>query len=400
MSNKKIIAICLGILILGVVVTSLIFMTEPEAKREGASKETAMLVDVVPMERGSFNPVISATGTVQPVEDIMLSALVGGQVIRRSPAFTPGGFVKKNAVLLQIDPSDYRNTLELRKSEMLQTMTNRTVEMGRQQVAQQDLELIGGDSLSKEQKSLVLRQPQLQAVEAQIKAANASIDQAELDLRRTTIRAPFDAHILSQNVTEGSQVAPGDNLGRLVGTQFYWVVVSVPINQLQWLVFPENEGERGSPVKIMSRTAWTGGSHREGYLFREVGALDDQTRLARVLVRIEDPLAQHDTNAELPKLMIGAFVEVRIQAEEIKDVVRLSRDYVRSNQTVWVMDDGKLVIRDVQIVLSDEEYVYIRTGLEEGDLVVTTNLSTVVEGVGLRTEIEDSSIGKEGQMKE
>ncbi|MFD1079744.1 hypothetical protein, partial [Longispora fulva] len=118
MSTKKIILISLGILLLAVIVTSLIFMTEPTAKSEGATKQMAMLVEVVTAERGDYQPEFVATGTVSPVEDITLSPLVGGEVVRRSPEFTPGGFVKKGAVLLQIDPSDYRNVLELRKSDL------------------------------------------------------------------------------------------------------------------------------------------------------------------------------------------------------------------------------------------------------------------------------------------
>jgi multidrug efflux pump subunit AcrA (membrane-fusion protein) len=147
MSNKKILWICLAILFAGILLTTLIFSTEPEAEREGASVETAMLVDVLPVTQGTFEPVIVATGTVRPVEDVTLSPLVSGQVIRRSSAFIPGGFVKKNEMLLQIDPADYRNTLELRKSELLQSQTTLDTEMGRQQIAQQDLQLIADDSL-------------------------------------------------------------------------------------------------------------------------------------------------------------------------------------------------------------------------------------------------------------
>ncbi|MBO6533753.1 MAG: efflux transporter periplasmic adaptor subunit, partial [Muricauda sp.] len=142
MSSKKLILICLAILVGGILITVLIFSTEPEAKSEGASIETAILVDVVEAEKGTYAPTIVATGTVQPVEDVTLSPLVSGQIIRRDPAFTPGGFVKKGEVLLQIDPSDYRNTLELRKSELLQSETTLATEMGRQQIAEQDLQLI------------------------------------------------------------------------------------------------------------------------------------------------------------------------------------------------------------------------------------------------------------------
>jgi len=390
MKKKKIILISGGILLTGILATLRIFMTEPTAKREGASRETAMLVDVTPVTRGDFEPVIAATGNVQPVEDVMLSPLVGGQVIRRSPVFTPGGFVEKGEVLLQIDPADYRNTLELRKSELLQAQTDLNMEMGRQSVAEQDLALVGGDSLSAEERALVLRKPQLDAVRARVKAAQAAVNQARLNLERTTIRAPFEAHILRQNVTTGSQVSPGDDLGRLVGTGYYWVELTVPVNKLQWLTFPDAQHEKGATVRIMNRSAWKGGDYREGELYRQVGALDQQTRLARVLVRVQDPLAHEAGHTPLPKLMIGAFVDAEIQARKIEDVIRLNRDFLHTNQTVWVMQDGKLDIREVEVILSDAEHTYIREGLEHNEQVVTTNLSTVIDGIGLRTESEIS----------
>lgn len=391
MSNKKIVGICLAILLGGLAITVLIFSTEPEAKTEGASIETAMLVDVIAVQQNTYEPTIVATGTVQPVEDVTLSPLVSGQVIRRDPSFTPGGFVKKNQVLLQIDPSDYRNTLELRKSQLMQSQSTLETEMGRQQIAEKDLQLITNDSLfganplSEEERQLVLRKPQLNAVKATIGGSKAAVDQARLDLSRTTIRAPFDAHILSQNVTEGSQVAPGDNLGRIVGTDYYWVMATVPVSKLQWLSFPKGNSEKGSPVRIKNSTAWSSDAYREGYLDKQIGALDNQTRLARVLVKVADPLANKSNIKEKPALMIGTFVEVEIQANPVAEVIRLSRDYVRSNETVWVMKEGKLEIREVDIVLNDDEYAYIRKGLADGEKVVITDLSTVSNGIGLRT---------------
>lgn len=402
MSNKKILWICLAILLGGIAITTLIFSTEPEAQTEGASIETAMLVDVIRVKSGTYKPVIVATGNVQPVEDVILSPLVSGQIIRRDAAFSPGGFVKKNQVLLQIDPSDYKNTLELRKSELLQSQTTLDTEMGRQQIAEQDLKLItndslfGSDPLSEGERQLVLRQPQLNAVKATILGAKASMEQAQLNLERTTIRAPFDAHILSQNVTRGSQVSQGDNLGRLVGTDYYWVTATVPVSKLQWLRFPDNDTEKGSMVHITNSTDWPQGLYREGYLDKQIGALDGQTRLARILIKVADPLAKSAPPKEKPKLMIGTFVEVNIQANPIENVVRLKRDYVRSNKTVWVMTDGKLEIRDVDIELTDNEYAYIQSGLNEGEQVVITDLSTVSNGIGLRTR----SAGTENEKKE
>ncbi|MEE2770958.1 MAG: efflux RND transporter periplasmic adaptor subunit [Bacteroidota bacterium] len=391
MINKRIILISVGILAAAILVIVLIFSTEPTAQSEGATKESAMLVSTVPAKKGNFTPNIVATGTVRPLNDVILSPLVNGQITRRSEKFVPGGFVKKGEVLLQIDPTDYQNNLELRKSELLQAKTDLEMEMGRQKIARQELQLIGGDTLSEEQKDLVLRQPQLNAIKARIQSAQAAVNQARTNLGRSTITAPFDAHIVNQNATVGSQVSPGDNLGRLTGTDFYWVNITVPVNKLRWLNFQQDSNGNGSMVKIMNETAWGEDAFREGFLDQQIGALDDQTRLARLLVKVPDPLATEKDSTNKPKMIIGSFVEANIQAKEIEDVVRLNRDFIRSNNTVWVMKDGKLEIREVKILLNDAQYAYITEGVNDGEEVVTSNISTVTEGAALRKENDSTA---------
>ena len=384
MSGKKTIVISLSILLAGAAVILLIFNTEPEATRSGATKETAMLVDVVQVERDNFTPTISAMGTVVPSQDITLSPRVGGEIIEMSENFTPGGSVDEGEILFQIDPADYRNALKQRQSELQQAETDLEIEMGRQNVARQDYELLD-DSLTNENTALVLREPQLNAARSNVQSAEAAVEQAELNLQRTTIRAPFDAYILSRNVNVGSQVSPGDNLARLVGLETYWVESTVPLSHLRWIDVPQN-GDEGSPVTIRNRTAWDEDEYREGNLFRLVGALENETRLARVLVEVPDPHGYLQENSQQPRLMIGSFVETNIQAREIENVVRLSRDYVRQNDTIWVMENDTLRIRNADILFRDANYEYITEGLNEGEQVVTTNLTTVVDGSPLRLE--------------
>lgn len=384
MDWKKTLLICLLILLFGAASTMIIFSTEPTAKQSGATKETAMLVDVTEVQQGTFQPTIRAMGTVEPSQDIVLSPRVNGEVLDRSPDFTPGGYVEKGEVLLQIDPSDYETTLEQRKSELSQVLSDLKIEMGRQEAAQREYQLYG-DTLSDDGEALVLREPQLQSVKSSVESARAAVKQAELELERTTIKAPFDAHILSRNVNVGSQVAAGEELGRMVGMDTYWVEATIPLSKLRRLDFSGNEGE-GSEVRIRNRTAWGEAEFRTGYLYRLVGALEEETRMARVLIEVPDPLAYRDENSDQPRLMIGSFVEAHIKAKPISNVTRLNRDYIRQNDTVWVMEDGKLQIREVDIVFEDARYAYISNGLNGQDQVVTTNLTTVTDGAPLRLE--------------
>ena len=91
-------------------------------------------------------------------------------------------------------------------------------------------------------------------------------------------------------------------------------------------------------------------------------------------------------DSDTPPLMIDSFVETQIEAKPLTDVIRLNRDYVRDGDTVWEMSDGALRIRDVDIVFEDATYAYIADGLSDQAQVVTTNLSTVVDGAPLRLE--------------
>jgi RND family efflux transporter MFP subunit len=385
LDKKKTLVICSTILLAGAILTTITFFTEPTATRIAATRKSAMLVDVIEVHKANHRPDILAMGTVEASQDITLSPRVGGEIVSRSQAFTPGGYGEKGDVLLRIDPADYRNTLQQRKSELRQTIADLNVEMGRQNVARQDYQLLD-ETLSPELESLVLRKPQLSAARAVVEVARAAVKQAELELERTNIRAPFDAHILSRKANVGSQVSPGDDLGRLVGRETYWVVATVPLSKLQWLAFPKTADETGSEVQIRNRSSWPEGVYRTGYLFRLVGALEERTRMARVLISVPDPLSYKPESADLPPLMIGAFVETRIEAGEIADVVRLNRDYIRANNTVWVMEDDKLSVRPVEIVLQDATDAYISKGLNHLERVVTTNLSTPRDGASLRVK--------------
>lgn len=376
--------LCIAIVAVGAGLIAVLFATEPEAEREGATKQTAMLVETVDVRRGTFRPTLVVAGTIEPADDIVMSPRVSGQIIEIATDFVPGGFVDAGDLLVRIDPADYENRLRQRRSELAQAQADLDMEMGRQNVARQDYELIEAE-LDEENRSLVLREPQLQTARARVESAQAAVRQAELELERATVRAPFDAHVLERRANVGSQVGTGDALGRLVGTDVYWVVVAVPVADLEWMSFPD--GERpGASARVRVRSAWPEGAYREGEVHRLVGALEGRTRLARVLVTVEDPLVRGDGPDDRRPLMIGSFVEVEIEADPLADVVRVPRALVRGEDTAWVMVDGALDVRSLDVIMRDDEYAYVRTGLEDGDRIVTTDLSTVVDGAPLRTE--------------
>jgi len=373
--------LCVVVLGAGVAGTYAIYFFEPTATRTESTRETAMLVDTVHAERDTFTPVIRAMGTVRPAQEVMLRPRISGRVVDLGDGFVPGGFVDRGDPLVFLDRADYENELDRRAADLEQAKADLELEMGRQEAARAEFEMLG-ENLPEEERALVLREPQLKTARARVDSAQAAYDMAELHLNRTEVAAPFDAHVLARHADVGSQVSPSEPLASLVGRHTYWIEATVPLSKLPRLGFPK--GNRpGARVRIRNRTAWAAGQSREGRLFRLVGALAGQTRMARVLVEVDDPLAHESDD---PALMIGAYVEVRIDGTPIEGCVRLSRELVRKNDTVWVMAAGKLDIRNVEVVFRDATHAYIRAGLDESDRVVATDLATVVDGARLRTE--------------
>lgn len=366
-----------------------IYASEPQAQRVSATKTTAMLVDVEKTERGDFEPRIEGLGTVQAARDIVLSPRVEGRVLEISKNFEPGGFVEKGERLIRIDPADYRNTLEQRKSTLRQQKANLAIELGRREVAKNDYSA-AGESVTEEFKSLFLREPQVQSARASIESARAAVEQAELALERTRIEAPFDAQVLRQGVNVGSQVAAGQDLGRLVGTEEYWVMVTLPVEKLDRVAFPKDPAQtRGSPVRLHNRSAWAEGVDRTGRVARLIGSIEGDTRMARILVTVSDPLAREPAT-QGPELILGSILQARIRGRELNDVVRIDRPHLRQDDTVWVMTEGKLDIREVELAFEDSRHAYIADGLKGGEKLVVSDLATVVEGAPLRTRETDS----------
>lgn len=386
--------LCLALAIVAGGLLAVIFNTEPTARRDGAVRQSASLVDVTRAEAGTFRPVISAMGTVRPAREISLAARVEGEVVELSDSFVPGGFVDAGEALVRIDDADYRVALQQRESALEQAVAQLEIEQGERSAAEADYRQFDRE-LPPERRALVLREPQGRAARAAVESARAEKRGAEMDLERTTVEAPFDAHVLGREVNVGSQVSPGASLGRLVGLDTFWVEATVPVSRLRWLSLPEGD-QPGSRVTVRNRNAWPEGETREGEVFRFIGELQGETRLARILVSVDDPLAR-DGDGERQRLMLGEYVECRIAGREIADAVRLQREYVRDDDTVWLMVDGQLVIQPVSIAFEDDTYAYIDDGLGSDDRVVTTRLATVREGLRLRLDENGESSADSGE---
>ncbi|WP_319547877.1 efflux RND transporter periplasmic adaptor subunit [Desulfogranum marinum] len=371
------------VLIAGGLITLHLFETGPQAKPMPQSRHT-VLVDTIPALFGTYPTLINAMGVVKPAQTIDLKPQISGEVTAISGQLVPGGNFTKGDTLLQINPKDYQLIVRQQASQVAQAKNNIELEKGNQLVAQRELDLLG-EQVSELEKSLMLRQPQLNNLKNDLDVAQAKYEQAQLDLERTKIMAPFNGMIQSREVDIGTWVSSSSSLATLVGTDSYWVEVSVPENQLQWIAVPAKVGQQGSAVKIYNPAAWGAGNFRQGQVIQLLPALESEGRMARLLIAVDDPMAIEQANSDKPQVLIDSFVRVEIEGLPVADALEISREFLHNGKELWVLkNDGTLDVRAVTIAFKNQESVLITGGIDAKEELIVSNLSTPVPGMLLR----------------
>ena len=378
--------------------------TAPAAGSRPAPERQARLVDVVNLETTDYQPTITGWGTLMPSRDLTLHAQVSGPVESISPQLEPGMIVSRGEQLVKLETSPYRTALVEAQSALAEAEANLALEQGQQAIAQREFELLSQRSGASEAgRDLALREPQLRIAQSAVKAAKARLDQAQLNLERAIIEAPFEALVTSRSVTLGTQVTTSTDIARLVGVDTWWVEVLVPADQLTWIGDTSIKGSPGIPVTLHQPGIWGTDQVRQGFLLRVLQELEDQGNLARVLVGINDPLERQTASIETPapRLLLGSFLQADIQGRSLENVFVLEPRWLRENNTVWLMDaEQTLRIHPVEVLYRDDDAVVVTAGLNPGDRLVTSRLSTPAEGMLLRTDARTDTVDNSGTDQE
>ena len=275
-------------------------------------------------------------------------------------------------------------------------------------LAQAELELLRNENLADlarkewhslnsesdlEPNPLVVYEPQLKSARALRDAAQANVKQAELNLERTRVFAPFDCYVRSEQLEIGQFLNAGAPVATVAGIDQIEIVVPLPLEEIVWLQVPrKGTKQRGSLAKVELQS---GGRtfHWQGEITRSLGEIDPRNRMARVVVTVNDPFTEDTEKANLLNdLLPGMFVNVQILGEELSDIISVPRGAMHDNDTIWVIDDeNRLHIREVDILRRERDEVLIRSGLDANEKIVLTNLSGAAEGMLLRPKMRETN---------
>jgi RND family efflux transporter MFP subunit len=309
-------------------------------------------------------------GVVMTRRESVLSSQVGGRIVEVHPQFEVGATFQVGTVIAKIDRLDYETAVAQAKSVLADAELAVVQEKARGEQAARDWKKIGG---GKEPSDLVLRVPFLKSAEARVLAAEAALEKAIEDLDRTVIRAPFDCRVRQVALNLGATVAPGSQLGMIYDAGN--LMVRLPYSLDDYAQIPEE-----AEIRLFTEI---GGERYEwrAEVMWDLGEVDQATVSAYLLVKI---LANEDGGARFRLPSTGQFLKAQLSGAVLPEVVAVPRIAVRGRDQVGVLNaENELEIRELKIVRSNEEFVYVGEGVEDGEKVILTKLQMPVEGMKL-----------------
>lgn len=301
--------------------------------------DDAVAVAVFEPVTTAYRPTIALNGVVESRTLTDIIPQVGGRVVEVSPSFRPGAEVNAGSVLFVIEQADYelaveRTLAEISAAESQLALLEAQSEAERRVWAQQ--------SPNRPITDLVAKVPEIAAAKARIRAARAARRAAELELERTVVHAPSDARVLSTTLGVGQVVNPNAAVGRIFAVDSLEIGVPVSADELARIgddgeVRIQLRGQQDAPIT--------------GFIARVSASLDERTRLGKVFIGSD----------AVDRLTLGEFVEVEIEGRRTPDAMRIPASALTSRDRTWVVDDGKLAPRRIEVLGREGDTTLVRS---------------------------------------
>ena len=312
---------------------------------------------------------VNASGEARPRTEIDLVPEVGGKIIYVSPNFQEGGIIRKGETLIRIEDSDFKVNVIRAKAGIAQAEQVLIREQAESEIARRDYEELGRGTPS----ALALRQPQQAQAQASLLAAKAELETAELQLKRTYVRAPFDGRVRTKSSDLGQFVTPGRTLGRIFSTDVVEVRLPLTDNDLSKMDLPiafVATSRDEAPDVVLSATIAGKLRKWNGKIMRTDSTYDTQTRALFAIAEVFDPYDKGASENGVP-LPPGLFVDASIAGKSYENVIVLPRDGLRPEDEVYVVDDkGKIEVRNADVLDTNAENAFLLGGVAPGELVV------------------------------
>lgn len=378
--------ITIAVLLAAVAAAAGIIMSRPMPEQLTVS-ETTSAIRAMTVVKESLRLKIRSEGTVTPKTQTNVIPEIKGRVTWISPNLVVGGYFQAGDLLVTIDAADYEARTGLAQAQLLRA----EAELEHKRFELQRLQTLIKDNLVS-QSNLENAARAHKIAKANVIESKINLAQAERDLSRTKITAPFEGMVRSESIDIGQFVQQGTPIASIYASDA--VEVRLPIVNAQLAYLDPANLQRGEldpasapMIRLTARYAGTSFVWR-GQLARTEGEIDAQSRMITAVARVR----QDNQSPDVPPLQVGAFVAAEIEGQYLNDIVRLPRAALRPNSQVLIIDgDNRLRFRAVNVLRLENDFVLIDSGLESGEVVNLSPIQTVVDGMRVSLTFEPTA---------
>jgi RND family efflux transporter MFP subunit len=420
---------------------------------------TAVPVKVVKVHRSEVYPEVVGFGTAVACRTWSATAEVDGRITKLHPRLRSGVFVEAGEVLLEIDRTDYQRRVEQREAELLQAraklermkltcaadqaslkIQEQLLSVRKNNVdrltklrtsaaaspsehdAEMAIYLQQSQTVQNLASTLATYPAQIAEAEAAVTLAESRIREAERDVNRTTITAPFDGTLADASLELEQYVQPNQPLFDVIDTAAVEIEAQFSLAQLSRIARPashlyDQRSPADQPTQMLVATSpdtnrflnvapeypnWFehltavvavhSGDVELSYpakVVRLSESVDEQTRTIGVVIRVENA----NSGSQSFPLRPGTYCEVLLSTDLPIEACVIPRTCLDGDEVLVVDDENVLRREEVVVDVSLRDMVALASGLDEGDCVVVNPSTIFREGDLVEPQLENFETG-------
>ena len=331
----------------------------PRKRAENKTKD----VYIKKVVNGKYQVQIPSEGILQAYKRIRITSRVQGLMRAINPLFKPGQEYQSGQIIVKIEPAEFLANVISQRASLFNLITS----------ILPDLNLDFPESYkiwNEYLKNFDLQKgvPQLPKMDDKVKlfvsgrgviSSYYSLLNLEKILSFYTIRAPFSGVLVNANVTEGSLIRSGQELGEFISPGDYELMVALPKSYLSNI-------EKGAKVKVKSIDT---GQDFFGIVSRINSKVNTQTQSVEVFIRIKDK-----------RLKEGMYMQAYIDAITFDNVFAIDRGLINGSQELFIVKDNKLTLQKVNPIHYTETLAIIE-GLLDGQQIIAQPMIGAYSGM-------------------
>lgn len=382
--------------------------------------EVATKVRIIKPVYELVSPKIIGYGSTMPSKSWDAVAEVSGRIVWMSDELKAGNIVPKGTPLLHIDDSEYKlalsqinaqiNTAKVKADSIKRSIS---VEQKNQLSIRKEVNrqaqlrakgVLSASAVEAAERDLLKADSSLQTLKSNLAIAEAEAQnfliqrqQAELNLSRTKLVAPFDVRIVSVEGQDQRYANKGQALLLADSIDSTEIEAHFPIGLLRPLINsseakPDKHGALALNAVVRLKTS-THNIDWEAEVVRVSALVDRQTQTIGVIVAVKDPYGKA-VPGERPPLVRNTFVEVELSGHPKGKQLVIPAAAIHEKK-VYVLDESnRLDIRPVKVAFTQGRYAVINDGIQPDEKVIVSDLVPAIKSM-LLEPVKDNKTRKQ-----